>query len=130
MNFSRSARSFLPVGVLGFHPKAGWRANFSDTAERMNLLRLASGMRLRSESGIFTVTACSVFVIPEMYYLSHQAQAFSCPRLESRSVSFCNSVLSSLSVKEPLEQRFGLCAALLGQADRFGLGLGSEIRPF
>ena len=68
MNFSRKARSFLPVAVLGFHSEAGWRASFSETAARMNPLRLTSGMRLRSDNGIFTVTACNVRVIPKMYY--------------------------------------------------------------
>src|ERR1035441_2827592 len=79
MNFSRSARSFLPVAVLGFHSEGGRRASFSETAARMNSLRLASGMRLRSDNGIFTVTACSVPVIPKMYYLSYYSQACSRP---------------------------------------------------
>jgi len=79
MNLSRRARSFLPVAVLGFHSEAGWRANFSETAERMNSLRLVSGMRLRSDSGIFTVTACSVLVISKMYYLSCYSQGYSRP---------------------------------------------------
>jgi hypothetical protein len=88
MNLSRRARSFLPVAVLGFHSEAGRRASFSETAERMNSLRLASGMRLRSDSGIFTVTACSVFVIPKMYYRSHDLQACSGPQRDSRPASF------------------------------------------
>src|ERR1017187_7955384 len=53
----------------------------------MNSLRLGSGMRLRSDSGIFTVTACSVFVIPKRYYLWHYTQAYSCPRLANHSDS-------------------------------------------
>src|ERR1035437_1945528 len=90
MNLSRRARSFLPVAVLGFHSESGWRASFSETADRMNSLRLGSGMRLRSDSGIFTFTACSVLVIPRTYYPSHYSQAYSCSRLDSRSVFFFN----------------------------------------
>jgi hypothetical protein len=82
MNFSRRARSFLPVAVLGFHFEVGWRASFSETAERMNSLRLASGMRLRSHSGNFTVTACSVLVIPKTYYLSQYSQVCFGPHLD------------------------------------------------
>ena len=93
MNFSRKARSFLPVAVLGFHAEAGWRASFSETAARMNPLRLASGMRLRSDNGIFTVTACSLLVIPKRYYLPRFSQACSYPRLASRFANFFNSAL-------------------------------------
>src|ERR1017187_7955383 len=52
-------------------------------------LGLGQGWRLasRSDSGIFTVTACSVFVIPKRYYLWHYTQAYSCPRLANHSDS-------------------------------------------
>src|ERR1039458_8206494 len=77
--FSRKARSFLPVAVFGFYPETGWHASFSETAARINSLRFGSGIRLKSDNGIFTVTASNEFVIFKMHYPRRNTQANSLP---------------------------------------------------